>query len=107
MRSRLACFLFTMCLSAGVLCGGEAVTAPSTVCQRATCPVKVDGVLDEEVWRLAKPLSPMSDLGGGRSEFGADIRMVYDDRFLYISATLPAKTLRATLTKREVISKPL
>ena len=89
-----------------IVAAGLAFTAaavPSAVCQRATCPVKVDGVLDEEVWRLAKPLSPMRDLEGGKSEFGADIRMAYDDTFLYIAATLPAKTLRATLTKRDSV----
>ena len=95
---------FRICfLAVATLCGDEIAAVPSTVCQRATCPVKVDGVLDEEVWRLAKPLSPMRDLEGGKSEFGATIKMVYDDEFLYISATLPENTLRATLTKRDSV----
>ena len=45
----------------------------------------------------------MRDLEGGKSEFGATIKMVYDDEFLYISATLPENTLRATLTKRDSV----
>ena len=80
-----------------------AAAAPSATCQRATGAVKVDGRLDEESWRLAKPLSPMRDLDGGRSEFGAQIKMVYDDTNLYISAVLPAKTLRATLKERDSV----
>ena len=66
-------------------------------------PIVVDGVLDEAAWQVAKPLSPLRDLSGKASPFTADIRMMYDEQYLYVGAVLPEKTLTAKLTERDSI----
>lgn len=80
-----------------------AEAVPTAVCQRAEGTIVVDGRLEESTWRKAAPLSPLRDLSGGAAAYSADIRMAYDDEFLYIGAVLPAKTLRASQTKRDSI----
>lgn len=85
------------------LCTGVFAAVPTYVCQRVDAPVVVDGVLDEVAWAKAKPLSPLRDLSGAPSQFAADIRMMYDDRYLYVGAVLPEKELVATLTERDSI----
>ena len=76
---------------------------PTAVCQRAAGPIVVDGRLEEGTWRKAAPLSPLRDLSGAPSAYAADIRLAYDDDFLYIGAVLPTKTLRARQTKRDSV----
>lgn len=76
---------------------------PTAVCQRAEGPIVVDGRLEEGTWRKAEPLSPLRDLSGAPSTYAADIRLAYDDDFLYIGAVLPTKTLRARQAKRDSV----
>lgn len=76
---------------------------PTAVCQRAVGAIVVDGRLEEATWQRAKPLSPLRDLGGGPSAYAADIRLAYDEDFLYIGAVLPTKTLRARQRARDSI----
>ncbi len=80
-----------------------AEAVPTAVCQRAVGPIAGVGRLDEATWRKATPLSPLRDLGGGPSAYAADIRMAYDEDYLYIGAVLPTKTLRATQTARDSV----
>ena len=80
-----------------------ALAAPTYLLQRTDGPITVDGVLDETTWAKAVPTSPLRDLSGGPSDYAADIRMAYDDTYLYVAARLPAKRLRATLTQRDSV----
>lgn len=97
--------MFRWC--AALLLSVSAVTVawpvPTTVCRRAVGPIAVDGRLNEPTWRKAAPLSPLRDLNGGPAAHSADIRLAYDDDFLYIGAVLPTKTLRARQTARDSI----
>ena len=77
--------------------------APTYVLQRAAGPITVDGCLDEPTWAKALPLTSLRDLSGAPAARPAEIRMAYDDTFLYVAARLPAETLRATLTERDSV----
>lgn len=53
--------------------------------------IKIDGILDEEVWENSDPIGdfwysfPVDDQVV-ESEFQTEVRITYDDRFLYVSA---------------------
>lgn len=82
---------------------GAAAAVPTYVCQRADGPIAVDGNLNETVWQKAVPLSSFRDLSGGPSDYAVDLRMAYDDTYLYFGAVLPAKSLRGRQTERDSI----
>lgn len=86
-----------------LLIAGVLQAVPTYVCQRTLTPLVVDGVLDEATWAAVKPLSPLRDLSGKASAFAAEIKMTYDDQYLYVGAVLPEKVLAATLTQRDSI----
>ncbi len=58
---------------------------------RTTAPVKIDGVLDEPEWQTAHPFNDFIQLElnpGKPSQQKTDVRVLYDDKFMYIGATL-------------------
>ncbi len=75
---------------------------------RATEPPKIDGILDDEVWKQS-PL-PLGDwisynpLRGGKAEMRTDVRIAYDDRNIYFAFhcfdTEPDK-IRTTISRRD------
>lgn len=79
------------------------VLPPEYICQRTESPITVDGRADEPVWQLARVLSPLRDIEGGAAANGTQIRMLWDDRYLYIHADIPEEHLRATQTERDSI----
>ncbi len=82
----------------------SAWAAPIYTCYRTQGPINVDGKIDEETWQLAEPMSPLRDLDGiTPAHAEATIKLAYDDHYLYCSAVLPERTLRATLTQRDSI----
>ena len=100
-RFRLSFRCLVACLAVCLTFAAGAV--PTAVLQRTAGPIAVDGRLDEPTWQKAEPLSPLRDLSGAPSAYAADIRLAYDDAYLYVAARLPAKTLRATLTQRDSV----
>src|SRR5262249_14273766 len=55
--------------------------------RRTSQPPKIDGILDDEVWRQA-PLElgdwiAYNPLRGGKSEQRTDVQITYDDRYIY------------------------
>lgn len=90
-------------LFVGMLVANTLWAVPTYLCQKTGMPIAIDGKLDEAAWQAAKPLSPLRDLSGKSSSFAADIRMMYDEQYLYVGAVLPEKTLQAKLTERDSI----
>ncbi|MBR5588219.1 MAG: hypothetical protein IKW23_05155 [Kiritimatiellae bacterium] len=90
------CFLMALVAQVGL-------AVPTYLCQKAGMPIVIDGQLEEAAWQAAKPLSPLRDLSGKASAFAADIRMMYDETYLYVGARLPEQSLQATLTERDSI----
>jgi hypothetical protein len=59
--------------------------------ERAHAPVRVDGVLDEEVWMRARPAEAFvqsEPRTGDPATERTEVRVVFDDEFLYIGARL-------------------
>lgn len=83
------------------------VTTPdSYVCYRAAQKLKMDGKLDEDSWKKATPTTPFVDISG--EGFAKPIqettaKMLWDDEYLYIGATLQEKDIKARLTQRDTI----
>jgi len=72
-------------------------------CRRATGPIRIDGRLDEPAWQKAEAitrfyqpvsLQPPSD--------GAEVRMLWDDRSLYVGARLRDKDVYAMVQGHDV-----
>nr|MCU0368619.1 carbohydrate binding family 9 domain-containing protein [Cyclobacteriaceae bacterium] len=75
----------------GALASLPALAQPSVTIHRATAPIKLDGILDEPDWQTAelatnfKQYFPYdSSLANAQTE----IRLTYDDQFIYIGALM-------------------
>ena len=57
--------------------------------KKATESIKIDGILNEPVWNQAILSSPFINkwpIDSGRAESQTEVRMLFDDNFLYVSA---------------------
>jgi hypothetical protein len=76
------------------------------VCYRARGPVVIDGKLDDAAWKDAPWSEAFVDIEGGRKprpRFRTRMKMLWDDRALYIAAELEEPHVWATLTKHDSI----
>lgn len=89
--------VFTICTVTGVLGAQGVVTAgaggasPSAVAVRRVAPVVIDGQLDEASWKAATPITSLHQRQpdeGAPASLPSDIRILFDDRALYIGARL-------------------
>lgn len=98
--------LWRFLLSVGLTCAAacaELPAPPSYICQRADEPITVDGRADEAAWQRAACLSPLRDIEGGEATCDARIRLLWDDRFLYVLAEMPEADLWATQREHDSI----
>jgi hypothetical protein len=75
---------------------------------RAQTPPKIDAILDDETWE--RPPLPLSEwiaynpLRGGTTDQRTDVRVAYDDRYIYFAFhcfdTEPSK-IRTTISRRD------
>jgi hypothetical protein len=90
--------------AAGIM---QATTLPRTMlCYRAAAPIRVDGSLSDAAWRNAPWSEPFVDIEGDirpRPWFTTRVKLLWDDRFLYIGAELEEPHVWATLTKRDSV----
>lgn len=83
--------------------GGE---RQSYLVTRALAPLVIDGVPDEESWRLAASTAAFVDIQGDRQprpELETTAKLLWDERYLYIAAELEQPDLWATLTERDAV----
>jgi hypothetical protein len=76
------------------------------VCYRATSPVTIDGRPDEAAWRAAPWSEPFVDIEGDRKprpRYRTRVKMLWDDRCLYIAAELEEPHVWATLTRHDSV----
>lgn len=76
------------------------------VAYRATDSIVVDGTLDESSWTLAPWTDSFVDIEGDRRPpppWDTRVAMVWDDRALYIAATMEEPHLWATITERDAV----
>lgn len=76
------------------------------VAYRAMEPIILDGKLDEKSWQHAPYTDVFQDIEGARMPaplHSTKVKMLWDDQYLYIAATLEEPHLWATFTQRESI----
>ena len=95
--------LTTLLLPLCGLAAADELMPPPYVCQRAAQEITIDGKGDEPAWQHARPLSPLRDIEGPAVQDGTAIRMLWDDRYLYILADMPEENLWATQKEHDSI----
>ena len=77
----------------------------SYVCPRASTPVRIDGVIDEQ-WRAAPWTAEFVDIEGAakpQPRFRTRARMMWDAQYFYIAAELSEPHVWGTLTKHDAV----
>ena len=74
--------------------------------QRTTGRIKIDGKLGEAAWQKASPTCDFSDIRGDlwpAPSKKTSVRMLYDDDYLYIGATLEENDITGSITGRDEV----
>lgn len=75
-------------------------------CHRTTTPIQIDGKLDDPAWKQAKWTSDFVDIQGAgmpAPRFRTRVKMLWDDKYLYIAAELQEPNVTATLRKHDSV----
>ena len=94
--------------------GAAALAAPAAaqtpplgyVCYRASRPPRVDGSLDDAAWRSAPWSAAFVDIEGAvrpAPRFRTRMKMLWDDRYLYVGAELEEPDVWGTITQRDAV----
>ena len=76
------------------------------ICRRPGGEIVVDGRLDETDWRLAEATDLFIDIEGlirPRPRFKTTVKMLWDDDYLYIAASMEEPHVWGTLQKRDSV----
>jgi hypothetical protein len=76
------------------------------VCYRAAKPITIDGKLDDAAWKDAPWSDYFADIEGGlrpAPRYHTRVKMLWDDRCLYIGAELEEPHVRATLREHDSV----
>lgn len=80
--------------------------APRALAARAVSPIRVDGVLNDDAWRAAPPITGLRQLNPTEGEpvsERTEIRLVYDQEAIYVGAWLyDREATRARLGRRDM-----
>lgn len=79
---------------------------PAYICYRAETPLTIDGRLDEPSWKHAPRTGDFTDIEGALKpgpSLWTEVRMLWDQQYLYIGAYLEEFDLWATLTERDAV----
>ena len=104
--TRLLCpFLMAIpCVAAGNL---QELSAPKTYSvSRAPGPIAIDGKLDDAAWKNAAWTTDFVDIEGAVKpdpRFRTRVKMLWDDRYLYIAAELEEPDVTAKLTEHDSV----
>lgn len=83
---------------------GAAKPAPRKrlVAAKTTKPVKVDGKLDDEVWAKAPSSGAfVNTMNGSKSPVHTDVKVAWDDKFVYFGFTAQDDDIWSSLKKRD------
>ena len=78
----------------------------SYVCQHTNKPPVIDGRLDDPEWRAAPWTTDFVDIEGARKpapRFRTRVKMLWDNKYLYIAAELEEPDVKATLTRHDSV----
>lgn len=79
---------------------------PGYVCHRAPVAPVIDGKIDDAAWKDAAWTSDFGDIEGDAKPaptLRTRVKMLWDDRFLYIAAAMEEPDLAATLRERDAV----
>ncbi len=76
---------------------------PTYVCQRSTESITVDGRGEEKAWQSAMRLHALRDIEGAGIPDNTEVRMLWDDSYLYVLADMKEAHLWATLKQRDSV----
>jgi hypothetical protein len=102
MRTTLSFFLAFILIPAPIVSASPKVY----LCHRTAEALKIDGSLDESSWRNAPATEAFVDIEGDakpQPRFTTRARMLWDDRYFYISAEMDEPHVWGTLTKRDSV----
>jgi len=83
-----------------------AIAQPVYDCRRTTQAPTIDGRLNDKAWKEANTIDKLVDIRGGETpqpRQQTTIKMLYDDQFLYVGATLQEDYLRARIGRHDDI----
>jgi hypothetical protein len=118
-RQRLFCLVVTALAAAGIIAAADDERPPTKdddpwltdfkpprgyVAYRAAKPLVIDGKLDDEAWQAAPWSDDFVDIEGDRKPkptYRTRMKMLWDDKYLYIGAELEEPHVWATLTKHD------
>lgn len=95
--------LLPLLLSATAFAAEPPPAPPTYICQRATEVLSIDGKGDEKDWQHAMRMTPLRDIEGGAIADKTTVRLLWDDRYLYVLADMQEPHLWATLTERDSV----
>jgi hypothetical protein len=85
--------------------GADDYVAPhGYVCYRAAGPLTLDGQLDDAAWQAVPWSEPFVDIEGDRQpapRYRTRVKMLWDDRCLYLAAELEEPHLQASFTQHD------
>lgn len=76
------------------------------LCYRTAEPLTLDGKLNEMSWKQAESTAPFVDISGADAAkplYTTAVKMLWDDQYLYVGATLQEPNIQARLTQRDTI----
>lgn len=76
------------------------------VCQRSVGILTIDGKLDEPAWQKATPINHFVDISGEdfpTPRYTTEAKMLWDDNYLYVAATLSDPHVWADITERDAV----
>lgn len=82
------------------------IVFPSYTCHHIDSSIKIDGKLDEAVWKSASWSSSFVDIEGGvksKPKYDTRFKMVWDNEALYIAAKLIEPNIWSTVSKRDEV----
>jgi lysophospholipase L1-like esterase len=87
--------------SVWILIGTVATAQEPAVCNRTTEPMTIDGALDENPWRRAKPIEFVIPVSHDAPQSHAVGRMLWDDENLYVAFESTDTELKGDHTRRD------
>ncbi len=78
----------------------ELPAPPAYTCQKAPHPIQITGKMDDPAWQTAKPLRLTDAVTGETGRFRTEVRVLYDDKFLYVGFSCEDDYVWGTVTER-------
>jgi Carbohydrate family 9 binding domain-like len=86
---------------AGPLLESLAATLPEYRVVRAKLAPLIDGILDDVAWKRATPVNLVNSLDGSPGRVRTTARLLWDDKYLYVSFDCEDPDVWTTFTKRD------